>query len=102
VTKSGSAHNVVGFVLNDGTPLRAVEISIDGGPWQQATIDPNATKYSWKLFTYTWNNATPGDHTLVSRVIDTNGKVQLTEAEMPEKPTRWENYAQFPRTLTIA
>jgi DMSO/TMAO reductase YedYZ molybdopterin-dependent catalytic subunit len=102
VTKAGNAHNVVGFVLNDGTPLRAVEISIDGGPWQQATIDPNATKYSWKLFTYTWNNATPGDHTIVSRVIDANGNIQLTEDEMPEKPTRWENYAQFPRTLTIS
>lgn len=102
VTKSGNVHNVLGFVLNDGTPLRAVEISIDGGPWQQATIDPNATKYSWKLFTYTWNNATPGEHTLVSRVIDANGKVQLTEAEMPEKPTRWENYAQFPRTIVIS
>lgn len=102
VTKSGNAHNVVGFVLNDGTPLRAVEISIDGGPWQQATIDPNATKYSWKLFNYTWNNAAPGEHTLVSRVIDETGKVQLTEAEMPEKPTRWENYAQFPRKVVIS
>ncbi|MGV3590332.1 MAG: sulfite oxidase [Gammaproteobacteria bacterium] len=102
VTKSGNAHNIVGFVLNDGTPLRAVEISIDGGPWQQATIDPNATKYSWKLFSYTWNNATPGEHTLVSRVIDETGKVQLTEAEMPEKPTRWENYAQFPRKIVIS
>jgi DMSO/TMAO reductase YedYZ molybdopterin-dependent catalytic subunit len=102
VTKAGDAHNITGFVLNDGTPLRAVEISIDGGPWQAATIDPNATKYSWKLFNYTWNNATPGDHTLVSRVIDANGKVQLTPEEMPEKPTRWENYAQFPRTLTIS
>jgi DMSO/TMAO reductase YedYZ molybdopterin-dependent catalytic subunit len=102
VTKAGGAHNITGFVLNDGTPLRAVEISIDGGPWQAAKIDPNATKYSWKLFTYTWNNAAPGEHTLVSRVIDANGKVQLTQEEMPEKPTRWENYAQFPRTLTIS
>lgn len=102
VTKAGNAHNVVGFVLNDGTPLRAVEISIDGGPWQQATIDPNATKYSWKLFNYAWNNGTPGEHTLVSRVIDETGKVQLTEAEMPEKPTRWENYAQFPRKVVIS
>jgi DMSO/TMAO reductase YedYZ molybdopterin-dependent catalytic subunit len=102
VTKSGDAHNITGFVLNDGTPLRAVEISIDGGPWQAAQIDPASTKYSWKLFTYTWNNAAPGEHTLVSRVIDENGKVQLTPEEMPEKPTRWENYAQFTRTLTIS
>ena len=102
VTKTGDAHNVLGFVLNDGTPLRAVEVSIDGGPWQAATIDPNATKYSWKLFNYTWNGAAPGEHTLVSRVIDETGKVQLTQEEMPEKPTRWENYAQFPRTVRIS
>ena len=67
--------------------------------WNRAS---SATKYSWKLFNYTWNNATPGEHTLVSRVIDENGNVQLTEAEMPEKPTRWENYAQFPRKLVIS
>ena len=102
VTKSGSTHNVTGFVLNDGTPLRAVEISIDGGPWQATTIDPASSKYSWKLFTYAWNGATPGEHTLVSRVIDETGKVQATPAEMPEKPTRWENYAQFTRKLVIA
>lgn len=102
VTKTGNAHNVLGFVLNDGTPLRAVEVSVDGGPWQAATIDPNATKYSWKLFNYTWNGATPGEHTLVSRAIDANGKVQLTQEEMPEKPTRWENYAQFPRMVMIS
>src|SRR5690606_24474029 len=40
VTKSGSDHNITGFVLNDGTDLRAIEVSIDGGPWQQAEIDP--------------------------------------------------------------
>lgn len=101
VTKSGNAHNITGFVLNDGTPLRAVEISIDGGPWQAAQIDPASTKYSWKLFNYRWQNATPGEHTLVSRVIDANGQVQATQEEMPEKPTRWENYAQFPRKVLI-
>ena len=26
------------------------------------------TSIGWKLFTYTWNGATPGEHTLVSRV----------------------------------
>jgi len=27
--------------------------------------------------------------------------VQLTAEEVPEKASRWENYAQFPRTITI-
>ncbi|MES2605891.1 MAG: molybdopterin-dependent oxidoreductase [Pseudomonadota bacterium] len=101
VTRSGNNHTVTGFVLNDGTPLKAVEVSIDGGPWQAAKIDPAATKYSWKLFTYDWGNAAAGEHTLVSRVIDANGQIQATAEEMPEKPTRWENYGQFPRKITI-
>jgi hypothetical protein len=92
----------MGFVLNDGTPLRSVEISVDGGPWQQAEIDPQSSQYSWKLFSYTWQGATPGEHILVSRVTDINGQVQATAAEMPEKPTRWENYAQFPRKVMIS
>ena len=102
VTRNGNNHTIMGFVLNDGTPLRAVEVSIDGGPWQAAEIDPQSTRYSWKLFTWNWANASPGEHTLVSRVIDVNGQVQATPDEMPEKPTRWENYAQFPRTIVIA
>jgi DMSO/TMAO reductase YedYZ molybdopterin-dependent catalytic subunit len=102
VTSNGTGHKVMGFVLNDGTPLRAVEVSIDGGPWQPAQIDPASSKYSWKLFSYDWSNATPGEHTLVSRVIDANGQIQATPEEMPEKPTRWENYAQFPRRILIS
>lgn len=102
VTRSGSQHTISGFVLNDGTPLRSVEISIDGGPWQAATIDPQSTRYSWKLFSLRWDNPAPGEHTLVSRVTDANGQVQATPEEMPEKPTRWENYAQFPRRVLIS
>jgi len=101
VTESGGGHSIQGFVLNDGTPLQSVEVKIDDGPWQRAEINPRSTRYSWKLFRYNWNNAAPGDHTIVSRVTDSNGNVQATEAELPEKVSRWENFAQFPRTLTI-
>ena len=101
VTKSSSGHRISGFVLNDGTPLRAVEISIDGGPWQAATVDTANGQYSWKLFSYDWKGASAGEHTLVSRVIDVNGQVQATQEELPEKPTRWENYAQFPRKVMV-
>lgn len=100
VTKRGGDHTITGFVLNDGTPLRSVEIKIDDGPWQRAEIDRSATQYSWKLFNLAWPNPTPGEHTLVSRVTDVNGQVQATE--LPPKPSRWENYAQFPRRVRIA
>ena len=54
---------VLGFVLNDGTPLRSVEVKVDDGPWQPAQLDAANTQYSWKLFTYRWTGATPGEHT---------------------------------------
>ena len=69
VTRDASRHNVLGVVLHDGTPLKSVEVRVDDGPWQPATLDPaTRAKYSWKLFTYAWNTATPGEHTVVSRV----------------------------------
>src|SRR5262245_19433296 len=69
VTRGGGVHHVLGIVLNDGTPLEKVEVKVDDGPWQRATLDPaTSSKYSWKLFRYTWSGATPGEHTLVSRV----------------------------------
>ena len=101
VTRNAGEHEIMGFVLNDGTPLRSVEIRIDGGDWQAAALDPESTQYSWKLFRFAWQDAAPGEHTIVSRVTDVNGQVQATADQMPEKSTRWENYAQFPRTVMI-
>jgi hypothetical protein len=102
VTRNPGGHEILGFVLNDGTPLRSVEVKIDDDSWQRAAIDSESTQYSWKLFRLDWNDASPGEHTLVSRVTDVNGQVQATPDQMPEKPSRWENYAQFPRTVRIA
>jgi len=102
VRKAGDTNEVIGFVLNDGTPLRSVEVKVDDGAWQPATLDPANTKFSWKLFRYQWRNATPGDHTLVSRATDVNGVVQPTTAELSRKKTFLEDNAQFPRKVRIA
>jgi DMSO/TMAO reductase YedYZ molybdopterin-dependent catalytic subunit len=103
VTRSGNECKVLGVVLNDGTPLKSVEVKIDQGPWQAATLDPATSgKYSWKLFTYTWTNATPGEHTLVSRVTDAKGTVQPTEKDLETKKTFLEDNSQHPRKVMIA
>jgi DMSO/TMAO reductase YedYZ molybdopterin-dependent catalytic subunit len=103
VTKDGGRHKVLGVVLNDGTPIKAVEVKVDEGPWQPATIDPATTgKYSWKLFTYTWNGATPGEHTLVSRVTDVKGTVQPTAEALEVKKTFLEDNSQHPRKVMIS
>ena len=102
VRKAGSVHQVLGFVLNDGTPLRSVEVKVDDGPWQRATLDPANTQYSWKLFTYRWEGATPGEHTLVSRATDATGIVQPTAEELTRKKTFLEDNSQHPRKVMIA
>jgi hypothetical protein len=76
---------------------------VDDGPWQKAAFDPATDfKYSWKLFRYTWSGATPGEHTLVSRVTDAAGNVQPTAQELEAKKTFLEDNSQHPRTVTIA
>jgi DMSO/TMAO reductase YedYZ molybdopterin-dependent catalytic subunit len=103
VTRDGSRHTVLGVVLNDGTPLKSVEVRVDEGPWQPATLDSaTSSKYSWKLFRYAWNGPTPGPHTLVSRVTDITGKVQPTVEELETKKTFLEDNSQFPRKVMIS
>jgi DMSO/TMAO reductase YedYZ molybdopterin-dependent catalytic subunit len=102
VRKNSSGHQVFGFVLNDGTPLKSVEVSVDGGPWQAAALDKANTRYSWKLFTFDWKGATPGEHTLVSRATDADGTVQPTKADLSRKKTFLQDNSQFPRKIMIA
>jgi DMSO/TMAO reductase YedYZ molybdopterin-dependent catalytic subunit len=105
ITRNGSSHRVLGFILHDGTPIKSVEVKVDDGAWQPATLDPATnggnSKYSWKLFTYAWNGATPGEHTIVSRATDANGVVQPTAEELKTKMTFLEDNSQFPRKVTI-
>ncbi len=76
LTRNGNTLKAVGFALTDGTPLKTIEVSVDGGAWKPATMWKENTPHSWKLFTYEWAGAQPGDHTIVSRAIDARGDVQ--------------------------
>ena len=104
VTKSGNQAHVTGVVLNDGTPIKSVEVKVDDGAWQAATLDPTTAKdkFGWKLFHYTWNNPAAGAHTLVSRVTDATGKVQPTAEELATKKSFLEENSQAPRKVLIS
>jgi DMSO/TMAO reductase YedYZ molybdopterin-dependent catalytic subunit len=103
VTRNGARHHVMGVILHDGTPIKTVEVKVDDGPWQPAALDPStADPFGWKLFRFTWNGATPGEHTLVSRVIDVTGRMQPTSEDLANKKTFLEDNSQYPRTVLIA
>jgi DMSO/TMAO reductase YedYZ molybdopterin-dependent catalytic subunit len=101
VTSEGNQCKVIGVVVHDGTPLRSVEVRVDDGPWQPATLDPSNTKYSWKMFAYTWKNPTSGAHTLVSRATDIRGNAQPEEAALADKKSFLEDNGQFPRKVKV-
>jgi DMSO/TMAO reductase YedYZ molybdopterin-dependent catalytic subunit len=100
--KTAAGVQLFGFVLNDGSPLKAVEVSVDGGAWMPAALDKGNTQFSWKLFTFDWKGAAPGEHTLVARATEVNGRVQETEDELKRKKTFLEDNGQFPRKIVIA
>jgi len=102
VTRGPAHHTIHGFALTDGTALDRIEVQIDDGPWNRATLDERNTRYSWQLFTYPWEGATAGEHTITSRAIDTNGKVQPAQADLEAKKTTWENNGQFPRRVMVS
>jgi DMSO/TMAO reductase YedYZ molybdopterin-dependent catalytic subunit len=102
ITNDGSHYKVTGVVLNDGTPLKAVEVRVDDGPWQAASMDSSTReKYGWKLFTYTVNSLSPGEHTLVSRAIDVTGKIQPTAQELENKKSFLEDNSQTVRKIKV-
>ncbi len=103
VTKVGDGHHrIFGVILHDGTPVESVEVRVDDGPWEAATLDPAMTEtYSWKFFTHDWRGATPGEHTVTSRATDANGYRQPTSEELEVKQTFLEQNNQHPRTLMI-
>jgi len=101
LTATGTMFTAVGFALTDGTPLKSIDISVDGGPWKPAVLDSRNTTYSWQLFTYSSAALPAGEHTIVSRATDARGNVQPTEAEISGKKTRWENNGQFIRKFKV-
>jgi DMSO/TMAO reductase YedYZ molybdopterin-dependent catalytic subunit len=103
VTKNGNAHKATVIVLNDGTPIKSVEVKVDEGQWTPAKADLATTaKYGWKLYHLDWPNAAAGEHTIVSRVTDATGRVQPTEADLANKKTFLEDNSQHPRKIMIS
>ena len=93
-----------GVAWDDGTGIAKVEVKIDDGAWQAAELaaEPKS-KYGWTFFSVDLGRISPGDHTVVSRATDVNGRVQPTaeDDEIALKKTYWEAYQQWPRKFTI-
>ena len=100
VTRAADQFTIFGAAWSDGTPLDRVEVRVDDGAWRAATMDRPDDPHTWTFFTFETEGLTPGEHTLVSRATDVDGRTQPVDLSM--KRTRWENNELFERTIQVS
>ena len=100
VTSRGDTFRIFGAAWSDGTSLDRVEVQIDQGAWQTATLDRPADPHSWTFFELSVPALAAGEHTLVSRATLTDGRTQPENLDL--KRTRWENNELFVRTIAVS
>ncbi len=100
---SGWEYRVSGPAWGGQTPIAAVELQVDGGAWQRVALEPSRGAYAWRLWSHTVRDLAPGLHTVVSRAIDTDGRVQPTEEERRRTlASGREDNTQWRRQIEIA
>jgi sulfane dehydrogenase subunit SoxC len=69
-------HTIGGWTWS-AWPVRAVEVSADGGgTWQPAHVVPRGADRQWQAFTYAWAVAAPGRYELQARATDQRDRTQ--------------------------
>lgn len=101
VTRQGERFNIMGAAW--GAPIGAVEVRIDDGPWQPATLTEEGGAFAWTFWDYDWGTPAPGEHTVTSRAIATDGEVQPAPDDpfLAGKQTYWESTGQITRHIEI-
>ena len=79
----------VAWAQNRG--VRAVEVRIDEGDWQPAQLGASYSNDAWRLWSFGWQAAEPGLHTITVRATDNTGAVQTSEQAdpVPDGATGW-------------
>jgi DMSO/TMAO reductase YedYZ molybdopterin-dependent catalytic subunit len=73
---------VAGVAWAQHVGVGAVEVSIDDGDWQPATLAAQDTIDTWRQWLYSWD-ATPGRHSIKVRATDRDGNVQTSQRAEP-------------------
>ncbi|MBB3606202.1 DMSO/TMAO reductase YedYZ molybdopterin-dependent catalytic subunit [Mycolicibacterium sp. BK556] len=83
VAKGAVTFGGVAWAQNRG--VKAVEVRIDDGPWQQAQLGSSYSNDTWRLWSFPWTATQGGFHTITARATDNTGAVQ-TEDQAPPAP----------------
>jgi DMSO/TMAO reductase YedYZ molybdopterin-dependent catalytic subunit len=73
---------VAGVAWAQHRGISKVEVRVDDGPWQVATLAAVPSIDTWRQWRYEWD-ATPGRHRLTVRATDNGGATQTEEENTP-------------------
>ncbi|MDZ8201023.1 molybdopterin-dependent oxidoreductase [Microbacterium sp. SSW1-59] len=81
---------IAGMAWQPHTGVEGVEVQIDGGDWQSATLATAISDDTWVQWSLPWT-AEPGEHTLRCRAISTDGETQTSDTAppAPDGATGW-------------
>ncbi|HWM17210.1 MAG TPA: molybdopterin-dependent oxidoreductase [Microbacterium sp.] len=85
---------VAGVAWAQTVGIERVEVSIDDGQWQAATLSSPINDDTWVQWFVDWD-ATPGSHFVAVRAVDKNGDLQIRE----RAPIAPDGSAGWQRTL---
>ncbi|MGH8793370.1 MAG: molybdopterin-dependent oxidoreductase [Stackebrandtia sp.] len=75
---------VAGVAWAQHRGIEAVEVRVDGGPWNAARLSDVPSTDTWRQWVWEWD-AEPGDYSLTVRAVDGDDETQ-TEQHTPVQP----------------
>jgi DMSO/TMAO reductase YedYZ molybdopterin-dependent catalytic subunit len=83
---------VAGVAWAQSTGIRRVEVRVDGGDWNEATLAAEDGVDTWRQWVWQWD-ATPGNHRLEVRATDAQGSTQTSRRApiAPNGSTGWDS-----------
>jgi DMSO/TMAO reductase YedYZ molybdopterin-dependent catalytic subunit len=96
VTKGPVA--VAGMAWAQHRGITGVQVQIDAGEWQDATLSGEVSTDIWRQWSYQWDATDAGPHTIRCRATDGTGTVQTEQVQgvMPDGSTGWDS-----RSVTV-
>ncbi|GAA1952270.1 molybdopterin-dependent oxidoreductase [Microbacterium aquimaris] len=81
---------IAGMAWQPHTGVEAVEVQIDDGDWQAASLATAISDDTWVQWSLPWT-AEPGDHTVRCRAISNDGQTQTSDTAppAPDGATGW-------------
>ncbi len=77
---------IAGIAWAQRRGVAKVEVRVDDGAWQEASLATDVTIDSWRQWRYDWDTSEvdPGEHRIQVRATDTTGETQTEEVARPD------------------